>query len=195
MEMSGTRVAGELFRSPLGRVRAADSRRQWRYLIAVSRVRNGSFRRCLSGCLHSLRHSPRIDEPCSPKPYHQPAPTALPLRRAWACGARLGRAGKTSVPKPVEQIRACGTDDDGPARRHTTRHDQFVIWSRLFEQRWSTSGWHRGAGPRRRVRSLTTTALVNRNVHHHRPGLHELHHVAPNQPRYRNPGDQHRSNY
>ena len=94
MEMSGTRVAGELFRSPLGRVRAADARRQWRYLIAVSRVRNGSFRRRLSGCLHSLRHSPRIDEPCSPKPYHQPAPTALPLRRAWACGARLGRAGK-----------------------------------------------------------------------------------------------------
>ena len=34
---------------------------------------------------HRLRHSRRIDEPCSPKPFDQPAPTALPLRRAWAC--------------------------------------------------------------------------------------------------------------
>ena len=30
----------------------------------------------------ALRHSRRIDQPCSPKLYHQPAPTALPIRRA-----------------------------------------------------------------------------------------------------------------
>ncbi len=28
----------------------------------------------------ALQHSRRIDQPCSPKLYHQPAPTALPLR-------------------------------------------------------------------------------------------------------------------
>ncbi|MCX6602589.1 MAG: Tn3 family transposase [Acidobacteria bacterium] len=50
-----------------------------------------------------LLHSRRIDEPSSAKVYHQPAPTALPLRRAWACGARSGRAGQTSVPKPIQQ--------------------------------------------------------------------------------------------
>ena len=32
----------------------------------------------------------------------------------------------------------------GPARRHATRHDQFVTWSGLFEQRWSISGGRRG---------------------------------------------------
>ena len=37
-------------------------------------------------------------------------------------------------------IRARGTDGDVPARRHATRHDQFVVWSSLFEQRWSISG-------------------------------------------------------
>ena len=42
-------------------------------------------------------------------------------------------------------MRACGTDDDGPARRHATRHDQLVIWASLCEQRWSTSGGRRGA--------------------------------------------------
>ena len=31
-------------------------------------------------------------------------------------------------------IRACATEEEGPARRHATRHDQFVIWSSLFEQ-------------------------------------------------------------
>ena len=41
-------------------------------------------------------------------------------------------------------IRACGTDEEGPARRHATRHDQFVIWSNLFEQRWSIPGGRRG---------------------------------------------------
>ncbi len=39
-----------------------------------------------------------------------------------------------------KDIRACGTDDEGPAGRPATRHDQFVIWSSLFEQRWSISG-------------------------------------------------------
>ncbi len=89
--------------------------------------------------LQSLRHSRRIDEPCSPKLYHQPAPTALPLRRAWACGARSGRADKGRCLNLCNDIRACGADDDGPARRHATRHDQSVIWC-LFEQKWSTSG-------------------------------------------------------
>ena len=46
----------------------------------------------------SLRHSRRIDHPCSPKVDHQPAPSALPVRRAWACGARLGRAAKKVGP-------------------------------------------------------------------------------------------------
>ena len=41
-------------------------------------------------------------------------------------------------------IRARGMDDDGPARWHATRQDQFVIWSSLFEQRWSISGGRRG---------------------------------------------------
>lgn len=39
--------------------------------------------------------------------------------------------------------RVRGMDDEGPARRNATRHDRFVIWSSLFEQRWSIS---RGRG-------------------------------------------------
>ena len=96
--------------------------------------------------LNHLRHSRRIDEPYSPKLYHHPAPTALPFRRAWACGARSGRAGKTSVPQRIEHIRACGTVEEGPAGRHATRHDQFAMWASLFEQRWSISGGRRGPG-------------------------------------------------
>ena len=41
-------------------------------------------------------------------------------------------------------LRACGTDEEGPARRHATRYGQFVIWSSLFEQRRSLSGGRRG---------------------------------------------------
>ena len=41
-------------------------------------------------------------------------------------------------------IRVCGMDEEGPARRHATRHDQLVIWPSLFEQRWSISGGRRG---------------------------------------------------
>ena len=56
-----------------------------------------------------------------------------------------------------KDIRACGTDEEGPARRHATRHDQFVIWSSLFEQRWSISGGgHRG---RRAQQNQETTGL------------------------------------
>ena len=44
----------------------------------------------------------------------------------------------------LNDIRACGTDDEGPAHRHATRHDPFVIWLSLFEQRWSISGGRRG---------------------------------------------------
>jgi len=42
-------------------------------------------------------------------------------------------------------ILAGGTDGDGPARRHAKRHDQFVIWSSLFEHRWSISRGRRRA--------------------------------------------------
>ena len=91
-----------------------------------------------------LRHSRRIDQPYSPKLFDQPVPTALPLRRAWACGARSGRAGKRRRLNLFTDIRACGTEGEGPARRHATRHDQFVIWSSLFEQRWSIAGGRRG---------------------------------------------------
>ena len=91
-----------------------------------------------------LRHLRRIAQPYSPKLFDQPAPTALPLRRAWPCGARSGRAGKRRCLSLFNDIRACGSDEEGPARRHATRHDQFVIWSSLFEHRWSTSGGRRG---------------------------------------------------
>jgi len=44
-----------------------------------------------------LRHSRRIDEPCSAKLYHQPAPTALPSptsmrlwRSVWPRGPNVG---------------------------------------------------------------------------------------------------------
>ncbi len=56
----------------------------------------------------------------------------------------LAARAKTPVPKLFKDIRACGTDDEGPARRHATRHVQFVVWSSLFEQRWSISGGRRG---------------------------------------------------
>jgi RNA-directed DNA polymerase len=52
----------------------------------------------------------------------------------------LAARAKTPVPKLIKDIRACGTDDEGPARRHATRHNQFVVWSSLFEPRWSISG-------------------------------------------------------
>ena len=41
-------------------------------------------------------------------------------------------------------LRGCGTDEEGPARRPATRHDQFVCWSSLFGQRRATSGGRRG---------------------------------------------------
>ena len=47
---------------------------------------------------YRLRHWRRIDHPCSPKVDHQPAPSALPVRRALACGARPGRAAKKVGP-------------------------------------------------------------------------------------------------
>ncbi len=63
-------------------------------------------------------------------------------------------------------IRACGTDEEGPSCRHATRHDQFVIWSSLFEQRWSISGGRRG---------LVLTALNPEGVQAHRSSDRSVH--------------------
>ena len=53
-------------------------------------------------------------------------------------------------------IRACGMEEEGPAHRH----DQFVIWSSLFEQRWSISGGRRG----RIGTECDTVARINKDA-------------------------------
>ena len=57
-------------------------------------------------------------------------------------------------------IRAGGSHDEGPSSRHATRHDQFVIWSSLFEHRWSISGGRRGIA-HHRVRPARFTRTNN----------------------------------
>ena len=79
--------------------------------------------------------------------------TNRPRRRCLSDGHGLVALGLAARAKRrclnlFNDIRARGMDDDGPARRPATRHDQFVTWSSLSDQRWSISGGRRGCGIR-----------------------------------------------
>ena len=48
----------------------------------------------------------------------------------------LGLAARPTKGPPLNlfsDLRACGADEEGSARRHATWHDQFLVWSSLFK--------------------------------------------------------------